>query len=142
MQQYILNDNANVNPNVNANNKINSSDFYTRDTDIYMLNLNDYSKYSKGDYLKNLDNIYRKLDTNTKSIIFDDYIILQSKLKYNDKIKLSIKNDCIDRALKLGVKTCIDEYCGGIMFYATEYNYEELIKLNIGIMLNYSVINH
>ena len=125
------------------NDKIdNTSDFYTKDTDIHMLNLTDYDKYYKGDYIKNLDNIYRKLNTNTKSIIFDDYIVLLSKLKYNDKIKLSIKNDCIDRALKLGVKTCFDEYCGGIMFYATDYNYQELIKLNIGIMLNYSVINH
>ena len=129
--QYILNDKIN-----------DTSNYYTVDTDVNMLNLQDYNKYSKGDYLKNLDNIYRKLDYKTKTDIFDDYIILQSKLKYNDKIKLSIKNDCIDRALKLGVKTCIDEYCGGIMFYATEYNYEELIKLNIGIMLNYSVINH
>ena len=129
--QYILNDKIN-----------DTSNYYTVDTDVNMLNLQDYNKYSKGDYLKNLDNIYRKLDYKTKTDIFNDYIILQSKLKYNDKIKLSIKNDCIDRALKLGVKTCIDEYCGGIMFYATEYNYEELIKLNIGIMLNYSVINH
>ena len=131
--QFILND--------SINNDIESQS-YINDTDIQMLNLCDYKKYVKGDYLKNLDNIYRKLDCNTKSIIFNDYVTLVSKLKYNGKIKLSIKNESIDKALKLGVKMCADEHCGDMMFYATEYNYQELINLNIGIMLNYSVINH
>ena len=131
--QFILND--------SINNDI-QSQLYINDTDVQMLNLNDYTKYAKGDYLRNLDNIYRQLDCNTKNKIFDDYVILVSKLKYNDKIKLSIKNDSIDKAFKLGVKTCVDEHCVGMMFYATDYNYEELIKLNIGIRLNYGVVSH
>lgn len=131
--QFILND--------SINNDI-QSQLYINDTDVQMLNLNDYTKYAKGDYLRNLDNIYRQLDCNTKNKIFDNYVILVSKLKYNDKIKLSIKNDSIDKAFKLGVKTCVDEHCGGMMFYATDYNYEELIKLNIGIRLNYGVVSH